>query len=676
MMPPGDFTRASLLALFICLAAGSPAGAGQKSPVDAWPAISAEELALKDDPANPGAKAVLLDRLVAIDDTQSIETQYYRIKILTEAGKQYADIEIPYVDKVSRIEGLKARTVQSGGRVTDFNGQVFDKLVVKAKRVKVQVKAFTLPDVETGSILEYSYTMRGREKAPAVLLHPASFVFTGPVAIPTAHWIISEELATRHARFSIRPLPNPGLIWTSKGLGKDEVRRQPDGTLVLELNNVAGFQQEEFMPPVQSLQSRVDFIYILGPGGDESYFWSEQGKRWAEGWDKFIGNYKEVKRVVEQTVSPNDAAETKLRKLYDRAQQIRFVSFEHAKTEKEDKAEGLKANQNVEEVLKRGYAYANQINYLFVAFARAAGFESAPVLVADRSKRFFQPKVRDPEQLDANIVWVRAGTKDYYLDPATLFCPFDLLPWYETDTSGVRVGAGGGALVLTPSQESTGAVVERKASLQLDREGSLQGNLKVVFTGQEALQRRLDNRDKDEVGRRKGLQEEVQTWLPAGSSVELKSVGPWEKAANTLAADFSIQVRNFATVAGRRLLLPMGIFQSTKAYPFQSATRIHPIYFPYPYQAIDEVTVQLEDGQKVETLPAPRNQETPFASYVISCQNHAGTVELHRKMKIIGEYFRVDYYPALRAFYREVRAGDEQPMVFENVPAQKSALKH
>jgi hypothetical protein len=189
------------------------------------------------------------------------------------------------------------------------------------------------------------------------------------------------------------------------------------------------------------------------------------------------------------------------------------------------------------------------------------------------------------------------------------------------------------------------------------------------------LQRRLDNRDKDEVGRRKALEEEVQAWLPAGSNVELKSVSQWEQAANTLTADFSIQVRNLATAVGRRLLLPIGIFQVTKAHPFQNARRIHPIYFPYPYQAIDDVSLQLGDGQKVETLPAPRNQTSSFSRYEVSCQNHAGTVEFHRKMMMFGVYFEVNYYAELRAFYDAVRAGDEQQMVLQNGPATESALK-
>jgi hypothetical protein len=35
--------------------------------------------------------------------------------------------------------------------------------------------------------------------------------------------------------------------------------------------------------------------------------------------------------------------------------------------------------KNVEDVLKHDYAYANEVNLVLVALARAAGFDSAPI---------------------------------------------------------------------------------------------------------------------------------------------------------------------------------------------------------------------------------------------------------------------------------------------------------
>ena len=63
--------------------------------------VSPEELRMTGDPNAPGAPAILLFRQVDRDDNGSTshEDDYFRIKILTEEGRKYADVEIPFIRK-------------------------------------------------------------------------------------------------------------------------------------------------------------------------------------------------------------------------------------------------------------------------------------------------------------------------------------------------------------------------------------------------------------------------------------------------------------------------------------------------------------------------------------------------------------------------------------------------
>jgi len=597
---------------------------------------------------------------------KSVETHSYQIKILTDEGKKYGDIQIPYLEKLYRIEGIRARTVEPDGTVVEFSGEVFDKLVAKAKKVQFQAKTFTLAGVRPGSIIEYSYQIRWHEKLPDVLKNPTRYIVTGSDAMLTAHWVIPEDLFTRRARFSLRPLPQGRLVSDTMGLPKNNLpRRQSDGSVLLEFADIPAFTEEPFMPPERTLKSRVDFLYVIGSGDDPSSFWQDKGKLMAPSFEKFIGNSKNIQRVVNETAASGDSAETKLRKLYSRAQQIRFVSFEPGKTEKEERRENLKDNKNAEDVLKHGYAFANEINLLFVAFARAAGFDSAPVLVTARDRAFFQKNLLDRSQLSAMVAWVKAGGKDYYFDPATRFCPYNLLPWNETATGGIRVEKDNTLFVDTPNPRSEEAVVERKAFLQLDGEGGLQGKLHVRFTGHEALERRLENRERDEAGRRKALEDEVKGWLPAGSTAELSSVSKWDEASESLDADFALKVANYGAATRRRLLLPLAVFESTTLHALRNSRRVHPVYFPYPYQELDEVTLQLPADRKVEALPAPRSQSTLFGTYKASYESQTGSVKFQRRFVMDRTFFRVEDYPRLRVSFDSVRAGDEEPVVLQ-----------
>ena len=89
-----------------------------------------------------------------------------------------------------------------------------------------------------------------------------------------------------------------------------------------------------------------------------------------------MGKKNALEPEVAKTVSPSDTPEQKLRKLYDRAQQIRNLSNEDSKSEKEAKQENLKKNNNASDVLQHGYGNAREINLVFTALARSAGFEA------------------------------------------------------------------------------------------------------------------------------------------------------------------------------------------------------------------------------------------------------------------------------------------------------------
>ena len=404
------FLLSSLLFLwFIPLATGL---ALADKRADEWPPISPEELALKDDPLNPGAHAMILYREMHTDDVERFQTHYYRIKIFAEEGKKYADIEIPYFEKRGKVEDIQARTVRPNGTAVDFNGQVFDKVVAKGKKLEFRAMTFTLPEVQTESIIEYSYKLRWRKKAPKVLRHPERYIVTGAHSLPTDRWIVQHELSTRRARFSIRPIPSARIKCAWKGLPKDvEPRRQPDRTIQLQVENIPAFQEEEHAPPEDVLKSRVDCFYVVGFVPSIGSFWRQQAKQQAEAVEKFIGKSKAIKRAVAEIIQPDDPPETKLRKLYSR---VRTRGFMRENTEKERKRKKLKKNKNAKDVLKHRYGSHDDFNLLFVALARAAGFEAAIVLVPRRRDRFFHQGVLDASQLDAQVVVVRLGEEELY----------------------------------------------------------------------------------------------------------------------------------------------------------------------------------------------------------------------------------------------------------------------
>src|SRR5689334_6349796 len=129
-----------------------------------WLPITPQDLQYKEVPSNKGAAAVRLYYAQYINDNTASCFFYERIKLLNEkalaGGRSYADVEIPIFtigDFVEDITDLKARTIKPDGSIMEFSGKPFEKVVFKGRGNKVTVKAFSMPEVSVGSIIEYKY---------------------------------------------------------------------------------------------------------------------------------------------------------------------------------------------------------------------------------------------------------------------------------------------------------------------------------------------------------------------------------------------------------------------------------------------------------------------------------------------------------------------------------------
>jgi hypothetical protein len=372
-----------------------------------------------------------------------------------------------------------------------------------------------------------------------------------------------------------------------------------------------------------------------------------------------------MERAVEEIVSPDDTPEQKLRKIYARVQQMRNTSYELRKTEQEENREKEKAAKTVEDVWKSGYGDGVQLTWLFLALARAAGFDADGVWVSDRGNYFFTPAAMDASRLDDNVVVVKLNGKDVYFDPGAACTPFGLLPWVETGVTGLRLDKDGGSWIVTTLPESAESRIERRANLKLTETGDLDGKLTVTFAGLEALRRRVEELNVDEVERKRVLEDEVKEFIPAGSEVELVSKPDWTSAAPALVAEFNLKVPGWASAAGHRALVSVGLFSAPEKHLFDHTTRVHPIYWEYPSQRVDDVTIELPAGWQVSSLPPGQSQLGHVVEYSLKVENEGKTLRVSRTLTMNFLILEAKYYTALRAFFQMVKTGDEQPIVLQ-----------
>jgi len=651
-----DYPRLSLLTLLLLGAV-----AAQRTPTvraaDGFQPVDPEELKLTSEPLAPGAPAIILFRQVDRDDNGSTSHQYnyFRIKILTEEGRKHANIEIPFFRQEGNIVNVHARTIRTDGSTVSFDGKVYEKQIVKARGVRYLAKTFTLPEVEVGSVIEYYYTLDLSEHL-----------------IFDSHWILSDELFTKHAKFTLKPYRNDyrqftcRWSWQRLPPGTTEPKQGSDHVVRLEASNIPAFQAEDFMPPENEMKSRVDFVYAEGMVEDDpTKFWKARGKKLNDQVESIVGKRKAMEQAVAQIISPTDSPEVKLQKIYARVQQVRNTSYEVEKTEQEKKREKQKDLSNVEEIWKRGYGDGQKLTWLFLALARAAGFEAYPVWASDRSNYFFVPQMMDESKLDANLVLVKLNGKDLYCDPGAAFTPFGLLPWPETSVPGLRLDKDGGTWITTSLPASSESRTERKANLRLTDTGDLEGTLTMTFTGLEVSRRRVEERDADDEARKKFLEDEVRECIPAGIEVELTNKPDWKSSAASLVAEYNLKIPGWASGAGRRALLSVGVFSAPEKHLFEHANRAHPIYFDFPFQRLDDISIQLPLDWQVSSLPPEKKQDGHIIVYSLKTENGKGTLHIVRLLNVDFLQLETKYYAALRNFFQVVKTGDEEQIVLQ-----------
>ncbi|HZE80133.1 MAG TPA: DUF3857 domain-containing protein [Candidatus Polarisedimenticolia bacterium] len=628
-----------------------------------WQPITQHDMEMKQVPGNPGADAVQLYYADFINDQEQTEFFYHRIKVLNEKGKSHADVEL-IVPPEGSISSLKARTIQADGRITEFTGKPFQKTVIKTRGVKVLAMAFTMPEVNVGSIIEYKYKI------------------DWPWIITNNSWTIQHELYTVKESFRMKPYSG-GLEGFENGyqvaalyshMPNNIKPVQKSGGYELDVENMPAFESEGYMPPEEDLKPQMRFFYIGTGSSTPDKFWQDAGRKWNDEVEHFIGKRKEISQAAAEAIGNESDPEQKLRKLYARAQQIRNLTYERERTEQEQKKEKLKLNQNAGDVLSRGTGYRDDITRLFVALARSAGFDSSVVRVGDRKDRFFDKGLLSRHQLDSEIAVVNQAGKDIYLDPGTKFCPYGYLRWIRTSTMGIKLDKKGGMFVTAPAAGYDKATIRRNVEMALDADGNLKGTITVKFEGGDALEHRLDAFDSDEVGKKIDLEDELRTWLPNGASIKLAKVDGWESSEGPLTASFEVSVPSYGSSAGKRLLVPSYLFQARQMDAFKHSERKFPVYFPYAFGESDRVNITIPSEYTLETVPQDQSADLGYAAYQNLVQFDGKQLVTQRILQVNGIFFRLELYPEIKDFFSKVQAGDEQQAVLRggSTNAQKT----
>lgn len=592
------------LAACLCLAALAAAPASTAFAAD-WKPIDPTHLAMKAPVVDKDADAEVIFWEVRVahedkgDDVGTVLDHYVRIKIFTERGREsQSRIDIPSA-KIGRreikIKDIAGRTIKPDGSVVELKKEdVYERDIVKASGVKVKAKSFAMPAVEPGAIIEY----RWRE-------------------VRSLNWYnrfdFSRDIPVQFVKYSVKPYKE--ALYNSAG---DPLNlraqtfhgqmtpfvKEKDGSYSTTMSNVPAFREEPRMPPEYAVRPWMLVYYTEDKKFTPDQFWRDYSKRIHEGTKSQMKANDEVKKAAAEAVGDAAGPDQKLERLFNyvRAQVKRVHDDASGLTPEQLKK--VKENKSPADTLKRGLGTDFDVLTLFGALAAASGFEVRFACTSDRQDNFFDPQFADDYFIRPTSIAVRVGEAWRFFDPASTYVPFGMLRWQEEGQPTLIADAKETIWVISPISAPERSLERRTAKLKLSEDGTLEGDVRVEYTGHFAADMKEYHDDESADSREEILKNRFQSRMGGVEIADVKIenvTDPVKPFAYTL----HIKVPAYAARTGKRLLFQPAFFQRGVGALFPTSVRRHHVYFHYPWAEEDKVEIELPAGFALDNAEAP-----------------------------------------------------------------------
>ncbi|MFB6317134.1 hypothetical protein [Saccharicrinis sp. FJH54] len=408
--------------------------------------VSMSELKMTTYDNDPDAEAVTIfdlgESAFIHEDGQGFIIRFSRqtrIKILDDAGLDYAEVEILIYrtrDIYETVEQIKAASFRlDGDQLVKTELDKKDVQIEKVNEYYVKYK-FVIPDVRKGSVIEYSYD----------IYSPRIFYLRD--------WEFQSEIPTIYSEYVTRMIPFYEYVYILKGASSFDVYENKvssseryfaglkfkDNIFRVGMKNVPAFRDESFITSKNDYILSLDFqlakIHQL-QGGTQDIMTT---------WESMVEEYEK---------SPNfgkfiKKCEKSAPKILDMDKVLAMPNEEKFEYIVDYVKSGYSwdgftsdgVSKSVKDLTKEKRGTIAEINLFLTGLLRAAGFEAYPVLLSTREHGKIQHKYPFADFFNYQIVYVKDGEHSYLTDGADYLCDDRRIPERCLNDRGLIVKRG------------------------------------------------------------------------------------------------------------------------------------------------------------------------------------------------------------------------------------------
>ena len=304
-----------------------------------------------------------------------------RIKILKEAGIEYAEIEIPFYREgniYEKIYDLKACTYNfEDGRLNrtelqadSWNDEIYNDYWM--------VRKIAMPNVKAGSIIEFTYKISSQ------------YVFN------LRDWEFQSKIPTIYSEYTAAMIPFYEYIYLAQRTGTSLKKESytdksshefarieyKDVINKFSMRDIPAFNSEDYITSINDYIIKLDFqlAKINYPnGGDKEIMttWPNLIKEYSDhpNFGKYV---KKCEKSASKIIDLDALKDKTTKDKFDYI--VSYVKNNYSWNE----YNGKYSSKSVNDIVKDKYGNAADLNLLTIGLLRAAGIEATPVLISTR----------------------------------------------------------------------------------------------------------------------------------------------------------------------------------------------------------------------------------------------------------------------------------------------------
>ena len=632
-----------------------------------WRAVTPEDLSSKTPVVEPGADAEAIFWEVRVDDSSAdglTLKHYVRVKIFTEKGRDdFSKHDIPFL-KGSRIKDVEARVTKPDGSVVFLNkDDVLEREIVKTSGLKIKAKTFALPGLEVGSVVEYRYR-EVIENAEANM-----------------RLVFQHDIPVRTISYYVKPFSGDrAMYYQSFNVGNTKFEKDSGGFYRATMTNVPAFHEEPNMLPEDDVKSWIYIYYAAEMPKTPDEYWKNLSKAFFEVSKASFKANDNVKQAAEQAIAGATTDDEKLKRLYDYARsQIKNVSYTPHVSD--DDRKKVRENKSPGDTLKLKMGDSGDIDSLFGAMAKSAGYDVRLALSGNRSELIFDPMIANVSlMLSSSSVAVKVGNDWQLFSPGEYYSPYGMMGWVEEGQQALVTDSKDLIWQKIPLAGSDKSRAIRTGKFKLLEDGTLVGEGRFEYTGHWAEAEKERNYGDSDVEMEKTLKNMIHQRISSTAEIESFTIENANDPDKPFTYTFKIKVPGYALKTGKRLFFQPNVFEKSSHPIFTASDRKYDVYIDYPYSYQDNITIEFPEGYSLENAdaPAPIKDGQGISSHTVSMgTTDGGKTLIYKRSFSFGNggflRFPVTAYPAVKGLFEAFNKADVHQLTLKQATVAAAA---